>query len=113
MGSLKINNPPNNGIPLIFHDTKKKECKNIMQPIVKCGLAKDSISSTLYTAVRYGPRYLGGIRLIDPFVIQGTGITAFLIKHYWKSTPSIPLLQSNLVTLQLEAGRGSRVLEND
>ena len=45
----------------------KKECKNIMQTIVKFGLAKAGISSTLHTAVRYGPRSLGDIEIFDPF----------------------------------------------
>ena len=77
-----------------------------MQPILKIGLTKSGISSTLQTAVRYGPWSLGGIGLFYPFVIQGTGTIAFLIEHYWKSTPSSPLLRANLSTLQLESGRG-------
>ena len=78
-----------------------------MQTIVNLGLAKAGISSNLYTAVRYGPRSLENIRLFDPLVIQVTGRIAFLIKHYWKSTPSI---WSNLYNIQLEAGRGGRIL---
>ena len=84
-----------------------------MWPIVKFGLAKDGISSTLHTVVRYGPWSLGGIGLFDPFVIQGVGQISFLIEHYWKSTPSSPILWANLSTLQLEAGRRGRILEND
>ena len=41
-----------------------------MQPIVKLGLTKAGISSTLHTAVRYGPQYIESIGLFDPFVIQ-------------------------------------------
>ena len=82
-----------------------------MQHIVKFGLTKAGISSTLHTAVRYGPWSLGGVGLFDPFMIQGTDIIAFLIEHYWDSTPSSPLLWSNLSTLQLEAGRGGSILE--
>ena len=72
-----------------------------MQPIVKFGLTKAGISSILRTAVRYGPSSLGGIGIFDQSVIQGTGILAFLIKHYRKSTPYILILQANLATLQL------------
>ena len=90
----------------------EKECKQIIQLIVNFGLTQSGTSSTLHTAVGYGPRLLGGIRLFDPFAIQGTGRIAFLIEHYWKSTLSIPLLRSNLATLQLEAVRGGRILEN-
>ena len=46
-------------------------------------------------------------------MIQGTGRISFLIEHYWKSTPYRPLLQFNLFTLQLEAGRGGSISEND
>ena len=49
----------------------------------------------------------------DPFVIQVAGQIAFLIKIYWKSTPSIPLPWANLSTLQVEVGIGGRILEND
>ena len=84
-----------------------------MQPILKFGLTKSGISSTLQTAVRYGPWSLGGIGLFYSFVIQGTGTIAFLIEHYWKSTPSSPLLLANLSTLQLESGRGWIILENN
>ena len=74
----------------------KKECKYIMQPIVKFVLTKAGIISTLHTVVRYGPHYLGGIGIYYPFVIQGIVLIEFLIEHYWKSTPSSPLLQANL-----------------
>ena len=84
-----------------------------MQPIVKFGLIKSGISSTLYTAFGYWPRFLGGVRLFDPFVIQGIGIISFLVEYYWKSTPSSPLLQAKLATLTLEVGIGGRILEND
>ena len=57
----------------------KKECKHIIQPIVKFGLIKAGIISTFNTEVRYVPQSLGGIRLFDPFVIQGAGEIAFLI----------------------------------
>ena len=49
-----------------------KECKQIMQHIVKFGFTKAGISSTLHTAVRYGPRSLRCIGSFDTFVIQGT-----------------------------------------
>ena len=84
-----------------------------MQPIIKLGLTKDYISSTLHTAVRYGTCSIGDIRIFYPFVIQGTVRIAFLIEHYWKSTPSRSLLRENLSTLQMEAGRGRRILENN
>ena len=84
-----------------------------MQPIVKFGLTKNGISSTLHIVVRYGPRYHGGIILFDPFVIQGTGIIDFLIKSYWNSTPNRPLLSHNLSTLQLYTGKGGHTLENE
>ena len=70
----------------------EKECKHILQHIIKFGLTKAGISSTLQTAVRYGPCSIGGTSLFYPLVIQGTSILAFLIEHYWKSTTSIPLL---------------------
>ena len=63
-----------------------------MQPIVKVGLTKANISSTVHAAVRYGPRSLGSILLFDPFFIQGSFQIDFLIEHYWKSTPSTYLL---------------------
>ena len=84
-----------------------------MQPIVKFEHNKDGISSTLHKVISHGTRSLGGIGIFDPFVIQGTYSIAFLIKHYWKLTPSIPLFWDNLFTLQLEAGRGGRILENN
>ena len=62
----------------------EKECKHTMQTIVKLGLTKAGISSTLHTAVRYGPRYLGGVRTFDPFVVLGTCRIAFLTKHCYK-----------------------------
>ena len=80
-----------------------------MQHIVKFGLTKTGIRSTLHTAVRYGPHYIEGIGIFYPLVIQETDRIAFLIEHYWKSNPSSPLLRSNLATLQLEAGRGGRI----
>ena len=85
----------------------------MIQLIVKLGLTKAVISITLHTEVIYEPRSFGGIVLCDPFVIQGTGIIAFLIEHYSKSTPSRPLLWDNLANVQLEEGRGVRMLEND
>ena len=53
-----------------------------MRPVVKVGLTKASIISTLHTAVRYGPWSLGGIGIFDTFVIQGAGQIAFLAEHY-------------------------------
>ena len=82
-----------------------------MKPIVKFGLTKSGISSTLHTSVRYGPLLLRGIRLFDPFLIQVTCIIAFLVEHYWNSTPFSPLLRANLATLKLEAGIGGHILE--
>ena len=84
-----------------------------MRPIVKFGLTKAGISSNLHTAVRYGPQSIGGIGLFEPFMIQGSGRMAFLIKHCWKPTPSSPFLCANLSTLQLEAVRGRHTLENN
>ena len=81
-----------------------------MQPIVKFALTKAGISSTLHTAVRYGPRSLRGIRLFDALLIQVTFRIALLSEHYWKSTPSIPLLWANLSTLQPEAGIGGQYI---
>ena len=81
-----------------------------MQPIVKCGLAKVGISSTLHTSVRYGPRFLGGIGLVDLFVIQGAELISFLVGHYWKLTPYIPLLWENLSSIQFEAWIGRSIL---
>ena len=74
-----------------------------MQPIVQFGLTKAIIISTLHEAVRYFLQSLGGIIIFDPILIQGAGQIAFLIKHFWKQTPSIPLLCAKLFTLQLEA----------
>ena len=45
--------PQNTKYPLPSITLDDKECKPIMQPIVKFGLAKAGISSTLHTAVRY------------------------------------------------------------
>ena len=84
-----------------------------MKPIIKFGLTKAGISITLNTAVIYGPRSLGGIALLDPFVIKVTGGISFLKEHYLKSDPSSPLLRANLATLLLEVGRGGGILKND
>ena len=81
-----------------------------MQPIVKFGLTKSGMSSTLHKVARYGPRSLGGIGLFDPFVTQGAGQIAFLVEHYWKLTPSRPLLWANLSRIKIEAGRGGSIL---
>ena len=84
-----------------------------MQPIVKFGLTKDGISITLHPLVRYGRSSLGVIVLFYSFMIQRSGQIAFPIKHYWKLTPSIPLLCSNLSTLKLEVGRGGHIFKNN
>ena len=84
-----------------------------MQLIIKFGLTKASISSTLHTAVIYGPQYLGVIGLFDFFVIQGAIQIAFLIEHCWKKTPSSSLLCANLSTLQLETLQGGNILEKN
>ena len=96
--------------PLPAMTVNKKECKHTMQPIVKFRLAKAGIISTLHTLVRYGPWSLGIIIIFDLFVLQGAGIIAFIIEHYCKSSPSIPLPQANIFTLQLEAEIGGRIL---
>ena len=75
-----------------------------MQPIVKFGLTKDDISSTRHTAVRYGPRSLGGIQLLIPNIIQRSGQIDFLVKHCMKLNPYIPLLRANIFNIQLESG---------
>ena len=98
--------------PLSDRTLNEEECKHIMQPIVKFKVTKYGISSTLHTAVRYGPWYLVGTGIFDLFVIQGAGRIDFLIEHYWKLTPYIPLLWANLSTLKLEAGEEGRILEN-
>ena len=84
-----------------------------MQTIVKFGLTKAGIISTLHTAVRYGRRSIGSIGIFDPFLIQGIGRIYILIKHYWGSNPYIPLLRDNLANLKLEAGKEGRILEMD
>ena len=84
-----------------------------MKPIVKLRLTKSSISSTHHTAVIYGPQYLGGIGLFDPFMIQGADRISFLIKQLWKHNPSSPLINANLLTIQLEVGRGKSILEKN
>ena len=88
----------------------EEECKHIMQNIVKFVLTKAGISSTLHIAVRYEPRFIGIIRIFDPFMIQGAGQISFLLKHYCESTPYIPLLQDKSSTLQLEVGIGGNIL---
>ena len=57
--------------PLPAMNLYEKECKQIMRPIVKFGLTKAGISSTLNTVVIYWPCSLGGIDIFDPIVIQG------------------------------------------
>ena len=84
--------------PLPYMTINEEECKHIIRPIVNFGLTKGGISSTLHAVVRYGPQSLRGIRLFDPFMIQGSVLIDFLIEHYWKSIPSIPLVQDNLST---------------
>ena len=91
----------------------KEECKHIMWPILKFGLNKDGISSTLHTVVRYGSRYIGGIVLFDPSVIQAVGRIDFLIKHYYKLTPYRPLLWAGLSILKLELGRGRYIFKKN
>ena len=91
----------------------RKEFKHTMQPIVKFELTKSGISSTLHMAVRYGPRYIGRIGIFELIVIQGEFWIYFLIKHWWKPTPCIPILRDNLFNIQLEAGRGRRILEDE
>ena len=51
----------------------EEECKHIMRHIVKFGLTKAGIGSTLHTAVIYGPWYLEDIGTFDPFLIQVAG----------------------------------------
>ena len=75
-----------------------------MQPIVKFGLTKAGIISTIHTAVMYGTCSLGGIVLFNPIMIQVAGQIAFIIENCWKPTPSCTLLLDDLSTLQLEAG---------
>ena len=99
--------------PLSAMTLNKKECRHIMQPIFKSGHTKAGISITLHTEVVYGPRSLGGIALLDPFVIKVTGGISFLKEQYLKSDPSSPLLRANLATLLLELGRGGGILKND
>ena len=83
-----------------------------MQTIVKFGLTKTSISSILHTFVSYGSRYLRGIRLFEPLVIQVAGQISFLVEKHWISTPYSSLLWDNLFSLQLEVGKGGCILEN-
>ena len=90
----------------------KEECKHIMRPIVKFGLTKAGIRITLHTAVRYGHQSLVVIGIFDPLLIQGAGLIAFLIKHYWKPTLSRPLLRANLSPLHLEVATGGRILDH-
>ena len=99
--------------PLSDMTLNGKEFKHIMKPTVNFGVTKAGISSTIHTEVKYGTRSLGGTEIFDPLAMQGAGQIAFLIKHYWKSTPSISLLRENLYTLQLEVGRGENILENE
>ena len=82
-----------------------------MRLIVKFGLTKANIRSTLHTAFIYGPQSLGGIGLFYTFVIQRSGRISFLFKQFWKLTPYMPLLHANISTLQLEAGRGGIVFK--
>ena len=110
---IKLNNLPNHKIPLICHSTKQEIMQTNHATYHKIWLAKVNISSTLHTAVIYGPRSLRCIRPFDPFIIQGEGRIAFLVKTYWKSTPSSLPIRANLSTLQLEAGRGGCILENN
>ena len=110
---LKLKNPTNYEIPLICHSTKQEIMQTHHATYHKIWLAKVNISSTLHTAVIYGPRSLRCIRPFDPFIIQGEGRIAFLVKTYWKSTPSSLPIRANLSTLQLEAGRGGCILENN
>ena len=60
----------------------EKECKHTMRPFVKFGLNKAGMSITFHTSVIYGTRFLGGIGLFEPFVIQGARRITFLIEHY-------------------------------
>ena len=46
-------------------------------------------------------------------MIQEAGIIAFLIKNYWKPTPSSQFLRDKLSTLQIKAGQGGRTLEKN
>ena len=82
-----------------------------MPPIVKFGLTKASISSTLHQSFIYGYQSLGGIGLFYTFVIQRSGRISFLFKQFWKLTPYMPLLHANISTLQLVAGRGGIVFK--
>ena len=56
--SLNSTIPKTMKYPLSDIKLNGKECKHIMKPIVKFGLTKSGISSTLHTAVRYGPGLL-------------------------------------------------------
>ena len=89
----------------------EKECKHIMRPILKFGLTKAGISSTLHIEFIHGPLSLEVIGLFDPFTTQGAFQIAFLIFFFWKPTTSSPLICVNLSTLQLEEGIGGRILE--
>ena len=79
--SLKLNIPKTLKYTLTEMTLTRKEFQVITATILNYGLPRAVLSSTIHTAVRYGPSLLGGITLMDLLLKQGTGRIELLIEH--------------------------------
>ena len=88
----------------------KKECAELMSPLLQQTLSQAGICSTIPVAVRHGPVMGGGLGLPDMYIRQGTMRVQKLVEHLWLQTPTGQLLCTALEGLQLDVGIESPVL---
>lgn len=82
----------------------EEECKFVMVPIHKVGLAKAGITATIPAAVRSGPIQSGGLGIIDPYLHMGASQVETLVSSIWEGTPTGRLLEIALEDIAMGIG---------
>ena len=86
----------------------KKDCNEIMSPILGGGLPKIGVCRTIARELVYTPTKFQGLGIKDLYISQGLSHVKILLDHIWQRTTTGKLLCATIEYLKIEVGlRGS------
>ena len=97
--------------PLPVLCLSQKECKSIMDPIIRSSLPKSAIARTYPHKVLFGPKEELGLNQLDLYVKQGTTKLALLVEHLVASSITGDLLRCSIEAAKVELGIGRNLFE--
>ena len=99
--------------PLPALRLSQKECKHILDPVLKACLPKSAIARNYPHKVLFGSKQEGGLQKEDLYLTQGLSKIALLVEHIAAPTLTGELFQCSIEAAKVEVGIGRNLFGLD